>query len=213
MKRRHPSPRLGLRDKMFWVALRRLWSDWKKCFYLVAPETLPRWHSAGFRLYWTILCKARKRVRGGKRISKEIRQLILQMVAENPTWGAPRIDGEPRMLGFSVSERTISLWMRRASRNPEPAKRRLHSFVIIAKLSLPWISSRFQCSPSTYCTASSSSATIVGASSASMSFGIPPLVGSFRSYGKRSRSGPLPDSSSLITTRSTGGKCLQPFDP
>jgi len=89
VKRRHPSPRLGLRDKMFWVALRRLWSDWKKCFYLVAPETLPRWHSAGFRLYWTILCKARKRVRGGKRISKEIRQLILQMVAENPT-GARR---------------------------------------------------------------------------------------------------------------------------
>ncbi len=139
VKRRHPSPRLGLRDKMFWVALRRLWSDWKKCFYLVAPETLPRWHSAGFRLYWTILCKARKRVRGGKRISKEIRQLILQMVAENPTWGAPRIHGEPRMLGFSVSERTISLWMRRASRNPEPAKRRLHARGTRAEEGRRWV--------------------------------------------------------------------------
>jgi hypothetical protein len=45
------------------------------------------------------------------------------MVAENATWGAPRIHGELLMLGFDVSERTISRWMRRAPRDPEPAKR------------------------------------------------------------------------------------------
>jgi transposase InsO family protein len=45
------------------------------------------------------------------------------MVAENPTWGAPRIHGELLMLGCEVSERTISRWMKRAPRNPEPAKR------------------------------------------------------------------------------------------
>jgi transposase InsO family protein len=45
------------------------------------------------------------------------------MVKENPAWGAPRIHGELQMLGFDVSERTISRWMRRAPRNPEPAKR------------------------------------------------------------------------------------------
>jgi len=45
------------------------------------------------------------------------------MVAENPTWGAPRIHGELTMLGFDVSERTILRWMRRAPRSPEPAKR------------------------------------------------------------------------------------------
>jgi transposase InsO family protein len=45
------------------------------------------------------------------------------MVAENPTWGAPRIHGELLMLGFDVSERTISRWVRRAPRDPEPAKR------------------------------------------------------------------------------------------
>jgi transposase InsO family protein len=38
------------------------------------------------------------------------------MVVENPSWGAPRIHGELRMLGFDVSERTISRWMRRAPR-------------------------------------------------------------------------------------------------
>jgi hypothetical protein len=45
------------------------------------------------------------------------------MVAENPTWGAPRIHGELKMLGFEISERTVLNWMRRTPRNPEPAKR------------------------------------------------------------------------------------------
>jgi len=45
------------------------------------------------------------------------------MVVENPGWGAPRIHGELLMLGFDLSERTVSRWMKRAPRNPEPAKR------------------------------------------------------------------------------------------
>src|SRR5438105_12660037 len=45
------------------------------------------------------------------------------MVVENPTWGAPRIHGELRMLGFDLSERTISRWMKRAPRDPDRAKR------------------------------------------------------------------------------------------
>jgi hypothetical protein len=53
----------------------------------------------------------------------ELHQLIYRLVAESPTWGAPRIHGELTMLGFDVSERTVLRWMRRAPRNPEPAKR------------------------------------------------------------------------------------------
>jgi hypothetical protein len=45
------------------------------------------------------------------------------MVAENSTWGAPHINGELLMLGFDVSERTISRWMKRAPRDPGPTKR------------------------------------------------------------------------------------------
>jgi hypothetical protein len=48
---------------------------------------------------------------GRKRISKEIRDLVFRIVAENPTWGAPRIHGELLMLGFDLSGRTISRWM------------------------------------------------------------------------------------------------------
>jgi len=45
------------------------------------------------------------------------------MVAENPSWGAPRIHGELKMLGFDISERTVLRWRQKAPRNPEPAKR------------------------------------------------------------------------------------------
>jgi transposase InsO family protein len=45
------------------------------------------------------------------------------MVADNSTWRTPRIHGKIQMLGFEVSERTISRWLRGAPRNPEPTKR------------------------------------------------------------------------------------------
>jgi putative transposase len=74
------------------------------------------------KVYWTWLSRHRTRP-GRKRISLELRQFIFRMVAENPTWGAPRIHGELTMLGFDVSERTVLRWMRRAPRSPVPAKR------------------------------------------------------------------------------------------
>lgn len=52
-----------------------------------------------------------------------MRDLIFRMVSENPTWGAPRIHGELLKLGFDISERTVSRWVRRAPKNPEPARR------------------------------------------------------------------------------------------
>jgi putative transposase len=121
-KHRHPRPGLTLLDKLFWVAPRRIWSDWKKFLVVVLPEPVVQWHRAGFQLYWRVIPKFHGRVGRGP-ISKEIRDLIFQMVAENPRWGAPRIHGEHLMLGFDVSERTISRWMPKAPRNPELAKR------------------------------------------------------------------------------------------
>jgi hypothetical protein len=53
----------------------------------------------------------------------EIRQLIFRMVADNPTWRAPRIHGELAMLGCEVSERSVARWMRRAPRSPDFARR------------------------------------------------------------------------------------------
>lgn len=45
------------------------------------------------------------------------------MVAENPSWGAPRIHGELKMLGFEISERTVLRWMQKTPRQPEPGQR------------------------------------------------------------------------------------------
>jgi putative transposase len=81
-----------------------------------------RWHRAGFRLYWRLISRVRKPV-GRKPLSKEIRQLIFRMVAENPTWRAPRIHGELLMLGYEVSERSVTRWIRRAPRPPDSAQR------------------------------------------------------------------------------------------
>src|SRR5215469_3380490 len=121
-KRRNRRPKLAGLDKLFWVLARRFWSDWKKSLLLVAPETVVRWHRAGFRLYWSMISQMRKRV-GRRRIPREVRDLIFRMVAENPTWGAPRIHGELLMLGFDVSERSVSRWIKRAPRDPELARR------------------------------------------------------------------------------------------
>jgi putative transposase len=72
-------------------------------------------------LYWAWLSRHRKNS-GRRCVSRELRDLIFRMVAENLTWGAPRIHGELKMLGFDISERTVLRWMRNAPRNPEPAK-------------------------------------------------------------------------------------------
>ena len=73
-------------------------------------------------MYWRLISQAKTHV-GRRPTSKEVRELIFRIVAENPTWGAPRIHGELLMLGFELSERTISRWMKRAPRRPEPAER------------------------------------------------------------------------------------------
>ena len=122
LKRRRPRPRLAVFDKVFWVLAREYWTGWKQALIVVTPETVVRWHQAGFRLYWKLISKVRSPI-GRRQTPKEVRELIFRMVAENPAWGAPRIHGELLMLGFDVSERTISRWMKRAPRDPEPAKR------------------------------------------------------------------------------------------
>jgi putative transposase len=103
---RQPRRRFTALHKLFWVALRMCWSEWRKPLVLVTPRTVVNWHRAGFRLYWTWVSRI-SQVVGRKRVSKEVRALIFRMVAENPTWGAPRIHGELLKLGFDLSERTV----------------------------------------------------------------------------------------------------------
>jgi transposase InsO family protein len=121
LKSRRPRTSFRLADKLFWVMLRRLWPRWKQALILMQPDTVVRWHRAGFMRYWKWI--SRHRTCAGRRcVSRELRELIFRMVVENRTWGALRIHGELKMLGFDISERTVLRCTRKAPRNPEPAK-------------------------------------------------------------------------------------------
>jgi hypothetical protein len=101
---------------------KRLWPKRKQALVIVTTETVVRWHRAGFRLYWNWTSRHRM-VFGRKRIGKELRDRIFRTVAENPTWGAPRIHGELVKLGINISERTVSRWVSRAPKDPESVQR------------------------------------------------------------------------------------------
>ena len=72
---------------------------------IIRPDTLVRWHRAGFRRYWS--WKSRSRI-GRPKVDYELRALIRRMSAENPLWGAPRIHGELLKLGFGVAQSTVA---------------------------------------------------------------------------------------------------------
>ena len=79
-----------------------------KVLTIIRPETLVRWHRAGFRCYW----RWKSRPRGGRpQIDTELRVLIRRMSVENPLWGAPRIHGELLKLGFEVAQSSVAKYM------------------------------------------------------------------------------------------------------
>jgi transposase InsO family protein len=100
-------PRLLPTDRLFWVALRAVWTDWATSLAIVKPATVIAWHRRAYRVYWRRL----SRPRGRPRTNAQVRDLIRRMVTENQ-WGAPRIHGELLKLGFRLSERTVSRYVR-----------------------------------------------------------------------------------------------------
>ena len=98
--RQSKRPRLEDRDRLFWIALKRFWPGWRNALLIVQPDTVVRWHRAGFRYYW----RWKSRPKGGRQpIDRELRALIRRICRENPIWGAPRIQSELTLLGYSVS--------------------------------------------------------------------------------------------------------------
>ncbi len=114
-------PRLRQRDRVFWVWLSRFWKDWRSLLFIVKPQTVVRWHRQGFRLYWR--WRSRRRRTGRPPIDGELRALIRRMSQENLTWGAPRIQSELRLLGYSVTESTVPKHMMRCHREPSQSWR------------------------------------------------------------------------------------------
>jgi putative transposase len=88
LQRATKRPSLQAPDRLPWVLLARLWSDWRSALVLVKPETVIGWQRKGLRLYWTWKSRAGKTGRPG--VGREVRELIRTMSRANPLWGAPR---------------------------------------------------------------------------------------------------------------------------
>ena len=102
-------------DRLVFAGLYRLAPGVLDALKIVRPETVIRWHRAGFRAYW----RWKSRLRGGRpKIPLEIRRLIREMSLANPLWGAPRIHGELLKLGIDVGQTTVAKYMVRGRRPP-----------------------------------------------------------------------------------------------
>jgi hypothetical protein len=86
-----------------------------KAITIIRPETLVRWHRAGFRRYWR--WKSRS-LEGRPQLDAGLRALIRQMSVDNPLWGAPRIHGELLKLGFEVAQSSVAKYMVKRSWPP-----------------------------------------------------------------------------------------------
>ena len=108
-------PRLRAWDKLFWLLARIVRRDWRRSLVLVRPETVVRWHCAGWRLFWS--WKSRRRP-GRPRLSPEVQELIATMARDNPRWGSERIRGELLKLGIAVSKRSVQQYRQRGPARP-----------------------------------------------------------------------------------------------
>ena len=97
-------------DRLVLAWICRLFPNTRDALAIVRPETVLRWHRAGFRSYWR--WKSRRRP-GRPAMSAEIRKLIREMSIANPLWGAPRIHGELLKLGIDVGQTSVAKYMAR----------------------------------------------------------------------------------------------------
>jgi transposase InsO family protein len=107
-RKMHGRPRLTNNDRWFFIQLYRWFPSILQVLTIIRPETLVRWHRAGFCRYW----RWKSRPLGGRpQIETELRAQIRRMSVENPLWGAPRIHGELLKLGFEVAQSSVAKYM------------------------------------------------------------------------------------------------------
>jgi transposase InsO family protein len=115
--RRVNSKRLSFNsvDRLILVGVCRLFPKICDALAIVKPDTVIRWHRAGFRSYWR--WKSGRRC-GRPTVPVEIRRLIREMSIANPLWGAPRIHGELLKLGIDIGQTSVAKYMARRRAPP-----------------------------------------------------------------------------------------------
>jgi hypothetical protein len=104
-------------ERLIFAGLYRLAPGVLGALKIVRPETVIRWHRAGFRTYWRWKSGPRS---GRPTTPLEIRHLVREMSLANPLWGAPRLHGEFLKLGIDVGQTTVAKYMARGRRPPSP---------------------------------------------------------------------------------------------
>ena len=141
IQRRQSPKRLNFStlDRLIFAGLYRLAPSVLGGLAILKPETVIRWHRAGFRSYW----RWKSRHRGGRpTVPLEIRELIREMSIANPLWGAPRIHGELLKLGIkSDGPASPSIWPGGEARRPRVGRR---SSAIMPTASRRWICSSYR---------------------------------------------------------------------
>jgi hypothetical protein len=135
-------------DRLLFAGLYRLAPGVLSALKILKPETVIRWHRAGFRAYWRWTswpCGGRPKT------PADIRRLIREMSVANPLWGAPRIHGELLKLGILGRPPWQSTWRREDS-----PRRKVGGpfFVIMPTASHPWTYSWCRRFHFNYCMAS-----------------------------------------------------------
>jgi hypothetical protein len=114
-------------DRLFFLQLYRWFPSIMEVMTSIRPETLVRWHRAGFRRYW----RWKSRNLGGRPpIDLGLQALIRRMSIENMLWGVPRIQGELFRLGFAVAQSTVAKYMAVVFQSREASKAERSSYRI-----------------------------------------------------------------------------------
>jgi putative transposase len=111
-------PRLRPTDRLFWVWLSRWWRGWHDALAFVQPRTVIAWQRKRFQDHWRRLSP--QGTSGRPAMAQEVRDLMRALWQANPTWGAPRIVGEPRKLGIAVATSTVEQYRPRLRKPPSP---------------------------------------------------------------------------------------------
>ncbi len=123
LNRKTPRPRLHPSDRWFWVLISGFWPDWRHALAMVKPATVIGWHRNGLAPPLDLeVALASQRTAAG--LAGGSRPHSAHVPRESVVGRAPRIQGEPLKLGFDVSERTVSRYIRRHPKPPSQTWRR-----------------------------------------------------------------------------------------
>jgi putative transposase len=117
LRRQVARPRMDWADRAVLAGLSRLLPRPIWCGLFVQPTTLLRWHRDLIRRRWIYPHR-----RGRPTVAAEIRDLVLRLARENPTWGYRRIHGELCRLGYRIGASTVWTILQRARVDPAPKR-------------------------------------------------------------------------------------------